>query len=99
MFANHSGGDLSFFCFGDFASDSVFGERDSVGQVEVLDLVAGAFQRSQPSVVDVCDREFGAGFYCKNSHLAENLKIYFDAQIFDAADVEGSGVVPGGDST
>ena len=48
--------------------------------------------------MDVCDREFGAGFYCENSHLAENLEVHFYAQIFDAADGEGSGVVPGGDA-
>ena len=70
---------MSFFCFGDFASDGVFGEGDSVGEVEVLDLIAGAFQRSEPSFVDVCDREFGAGFYCEDSHLAENLEVHFDA--------------------
>jgi hypothetical protein len=43
LFADHSGGDVSFFCFGDFASDGVFGEGDSVGEVEVLDFIAGAF--------------------------------------------------------
>ena len=29
--------------------------------------------------MDVCDREFGAGFYCEDSHLAENLEVHFDA--------------------
>lgn len=85
---------MGFLCFGDFASDGVFAEVDSVGEVEVLGLVAGSSEGFEPSVVDVCDGECWAGFYCEDSHLAENLNVHFDTQIFDAADTEGAGVIP-----
>jgi hypothetical protein len=98
LFADHSGRNASFFHFWDFAPNGVFSEVDSVGQVEVLDLMTGSFQRSKPSLVDVRNGEFGAGFDCKDSHSAENLKVHFDAQVFDAADGEGAWVVPAGDS-
>lgn len=36
---------------------------------------------------------------CEDSHSAENLEVDFDAQVFDAANGEGAGIVPSGDST
>ena len=55
MFADHSGGGMAFFCFRQFASDGVFAEVDSVGEVEVVDFVACALEGFEPSTVDVCD--------------------------------------------
>lgn len=85
---------MTFLLFGYFASNSVFDECDAIGEVEVSDLMVGALQRAQPASMHVCYGELGAWFDCEDSHLAENLNVDFDSQVFDAADGEGAGIVP-----
>lgn len=90
---------MAFLLFGHFASNRVFDECDAIGEVEVSNLMVGALQRAQPASMHVCYRELGSWFDCEDSHLAENLDVDLDSQVFDAADGERSRIVPGDDAS
>ena len=89
---------MTFLLFRHFASDRVLNECDAIGEIEIANLMVGALQSAQPASMHVCYGELGAWFNCEDSHLAENLNVYLNSQVFDAADGEGAGVVPGDDA-